>query len=208
MSCERRGAVTLEEIRAALGRVPHEPAPFAPEPHHAAVAMVLCEDADGLAACFIRRAERPGDRWSGQVAFPGGRAEPGDGSAAAVAERETWEEVGLRLVPRYLVGPLPVQAVGAGGLPNGMTLSPFLYHVGPEARRIAHPRIRQEVQSVFWVPLRHLFDEHATTELDYPYPGAGTFPGIRFDEHVIWGLTLRVLGTFASLLERRLPALG
>ena len=201
--------VTVDEIRAALERDPPEAADFEPERRHAAVAMILADGADGLAACFIRRAERAGDPWSGQVAFPGGRAERGDRDAAAVAERETWEEIGLRLAHRHRIGPLPVQAVGRSGQPLGMTLSPFLYHVEPAARAIAHPRLRHEVASVFWVPLRHLFDEQTTTELAYPHGGAvASFPGIRFESQVIWGLTLRVLGSFAGRLGRRLPALG
>ena len=47
---------------------------------------------------FIKRAEYPGDPWSGQIAFPGGREEASDTSLAETAIRETREETGIDLV--------------------------------------------------------------------------------------------------------------
>ena len=46
---------------------------------------------------FIQRARRDGDPWSGDMAFPGGRLEPGDTSSRHIAMRETLEETGLDL---------------------------------------------------------------------------------------------------------------
>lgn len=199
---------SLAEIAAALHAVRHEPVPFAAHPSHAAVAMILGDGAHGLDVCFIRRAERAGDPWSGQVAFPGGRAGPGDADAHAVAERETWEEIGLSLTPVQRIGALPVRPVYPNSARAGLTLWPFVYYVGDAGHACAIPRLPQEVASVFWVPINHLFDARAVTELAYP-PGAANalFPGIRYEQHVIWGLTLRVLASFASVLERELPAL-
>ena len=56
------------------------------------------------------------------------------------------------------------------------------------------------------MPLPHLFDASSATSLEYPHAGqAMQFPGIQFRDHVIWGLTLRVLGTFAAIVRRPLP---
>jgi hypothetical protein len=89
-----------------------------------------------------------------------------------------------------------------------MTLSPFVYYVDQQTKGTAFARIPEEVAHVFWVPISHLFDESAVTELDYPIAETwSTFPGILFGEHVIWGLTLRVLDSFAELTQRPLPAL-
>ena len=202
--------ISVAEIRHALSRLEHDWSAYDPHPSQAAVAMILHEVAgQGLEVCFIRRAERAGDPWSGQVAFPGGRASAHDPSAFAVAERETFEEIGMLLKPEHRVGALPMRAVERNVRRSGLTLWPFVYHVGARERDQATARIPAEVASVFWVPIGHLFDENAVTELEYP-PGASlsTWPGIQFGEHVIWGLTLRVLASFVEVMQRSLPALA
>src|ERR1700674_2732148 len=63
----------------------------------AAVAVVLRPGPSGEEVLLIKRAEREGDPWSGDVAFPGGRVEPGDKSFREAAAREAFEEVGADL---------------------------------------------------------------------------------------------------------------
>src|SRR5688572_27389789 len=70
----------------------------------AAVAIIIAPDPDAI--LLIRRAERAGDPWSGHMALPGGRREPGDLDLLATAIRETSEEVGIRLGSEQLVGTL------------------------------------------------------------------------------------------------------
>ncbi len=199
----------IDEIRLALSRLEHDWHVYDPHPSQAAVAMILTEGARGLEVCFIRRAERAGDPWSGQVAFPGGRASAADADAYAVAERETWEEIGVVLKYEHRVGALPMRAVEHNAKRSGLTLWPFVYYVGAQEQAMATARLPYEVASVFWVPIGHLFDVDAVTELEYPLGvTTSTFPGIQFGEHVIWGLTLRVLASFAEVMQRSLPALA
>ncbi|MBQ0721540.1 MAG: CoA pyrophosphatase [Gammaproteobacteria bacterium] len=194
--------MTLDEIRRALDTRQHKPAKFKAVSNQASVAMILCDGKDDLEVCFIRRAERVGDPWSGQVAFPGGKADSSDSDAHAVAERETHEEVGLKLKPGHRVGPLPTRQVAT----RNMVLSPFIYHIGSDEKATVFAREPDEVAHVFWVPMRHLFKQSSATELEYPIGGCGmTFPGIRYEEDVIWGLTLSVLESFAQIMRRELP---
>ena len=100
--------LTLDDIRLAFARrrpllVPEE------RQRRAGVAMVLRDDAGdgaGPSVLFIERARWEGDPWSGHMAFPGGRVDPSDRDARAAAERETLEEVGLRLSGAERIGRL------------------------------------------------------------------------------------------------------
>ncbi|MGR8947315.1 MAG: NUDIX hydrolase [Gammaproteobacteria bacterium] len=190
------------EIKDALDTRAHQPARFRADPSHASVAMITVPGDQELEVCFILRAQREGDPWSGQVAFPGGRAEFGDRDAYAVAERETGEEIGLSLDHSHRLGALPVRPEVRGSL----TLSPFIYHLPASAKYEASPQDPTEVARVFWVPMSHLFDSRAVTDLEYPLGGSlSTFPGIGYDGEIIWGLTLRILNSFADMMGRSMP---
>ena len=192
-----------------MAGVRHEGASFEPHPRHAAVAIILAPGRDGIEVCFIRRAQRTGDPWSGQVAFPGGRASAVDPDPQAVAERETQEEIGLSLGVEHRLGALPMRLIENNTQRAGLTLWPFVYCVDALERAQASVRLPAEVASVFWVPIGHLFDAAAVTEYAYPVgANAATFPGIEFGEHVIWGLTLTVLASFAQVIQRGFPALA
>ena len=93
---------------------------------HAAVAIVLHENAGGLRLLFIERSEREGDPWSGHIAFPGGRVETVDRGPRATAERETVEEIGLDLRPAEYLGRL--DDITGATLP--VLVSGFVYSVG------------------------------------------------------------------------------
>jgi len=193
----------LATIRQVLASAPVES--VAPSRSMAAVAMALAGEPDALELCFILRASREGDRWSGQMAFPGGKAEPGDATAQAVAIRETLEEVGLDLAHAEPLGALAsITVVPAGKL--GM-LSPYVFYVGVE-RPPLQPQ-QAEVADAFWIPLAHLWDEGNRGTIDWVHLGQNMrFPGIKFREHVIWGLTHRVLVQWGDKLGRPLPGAG
>lgn len=72
---------------------------FSPKFRNAAVALVLRKSPvspGGVEILLIKRAKNPKDRWSGQVALPGGRCDEGEVDIDT-AVRETREEVGLDL---------------------------------------------------------------------------------------------------------------
>jgi 8-oxo-dGTP pyrophosphatase MutT (NUDIX family) len=202
---QQQPAPGLAQIRRALGRRTVTVAPLEGERKRASVALILAGAPEALHLCFIRRAEHPRDPWSGHMAFPGGRADPTDPHAQAVAERETREEVGLRLPPGRLIAPLAELPVRLGQRDTGMTLSSFVYYLGP---RRAPLRPNSEVAGAYWVPLTHLWDAAHATHLKLRRDGESMlFAAIRFQDTVIWGLTLRVLTMFSDDLEHPLPHL-
>lgn len=64
---------------------------------------------------FIKRAARTGDRWTGHIALPGGKRDPGDLDDRGTSVREAREEIGLDLSASYClpIGNLPERVVTA-----------------------------------------------------------------------------------------------
>src|SRR5512147_1311947 len=88
--------ISIANVRSSLARR----APRAIEAEtgrQAAVAILLAERDGDAHALLIQRAERPGDPWSGHMAFPGGHREPHEHDLFLTAARETFEEVGIDL---------------------------------------------------------------------------------------------------------------
>lgn len=191
---------SIEEVRHALaGREAN--VVVDPARPRAAVAVVLRESKPGPELLLIERAKHPEDPWSGHMAFPGGRVDPGDPHAQAAAERETFEEVGLSLAGAELLGRLDDIEGRHAGRPLSLVISAHVFHhANPGALSLNY-----EVESAFWVPLARLVDPAARVE--YPTP-IGGYPGILVGDpgrHVVWGLTYRFLEIFLGALGNPLP---
>jgi 8-oxo-dGTP pyrophosphatase MutT (NUDIX family) len=195
----------LPHIRESLARHSPQLVPREPDHKEASVALVLAGPVEDLSLCFIRRAEHPLDPWSGHMALPGGRSSPEDPHSRAVAERETFEEVGLALAEEHWLGDLSDVVVRLGGTDTRMILSPFVYYLGEELCSFAPS---EEVAEAFWIPLAHLWDPKSSSRLEWHREGMKLlYPAIRFREHSIWGLTFRVLTLFSDVLDAPLPHL-
>jgi 8-oxo-dGTP pyrophosphatase MutT (NUDIX family) len=165
----------------------------------AAVLVPLVERDDGLTVLLTQRTAHLRDH-AGQIAFPGGRAEPGDPDAAATALREAEEEVGL--APRH------VEVIGT--LPEYVTVTH--YAVVPVVALVKPPFTLKldthEVAEAFEVPLDFLMtpanhQRHAAALLgvrrefmSMPWPrpdGQG--------DHFIWGATAAMLRNLYAFLK-------
>jgi 8-oxo-dGTP pyrophosphatase MutT (NUDIX family) len=162
---------------------------------YAAVALVLVEGAVGVEALFIRRAVRADDPWSGQVALPGGRRDPGDPDLVATAIRETREETGIDLSQAEPLGVLDDLAPVTRVLPP-VVVRPFVFAL-PQ-RPAVHASA--EVQHAFWVPLERLAEPGVRREVSLPVRGVErTVPAYLIGDDVIWGMTERIVTTFLNL---------
>jgi 8-oxo-dGTP pyrophosphatase MutT (NUDIX family) len=185
-------AVTLDTVAEALADHPPR-RDRSHEPWQAAVAVALSPGPDGLAIAFIQRSRRAGDRWSGQMALPGGRRDAGDRDLAATAVRETAEEVGV-----LLPSPLGRLADQRGRVSRGHVAA-FVFGLSDRPELSPQPG---EADTADWIPLTWLFDPaNAVHERWTGVP----FPGIAHRDRVIWGLTHRILDDFASVVGLRLP---
>lgn len=163
-----------------------------------AVAALLRFDRGAPDVLLMKRAERADDRWSGQISMPGGREAGVDPDLRATAVRETREEVGVDLEggARFIGRLQPVQAVARGRI-EPMIIAPFVFvQTGPVALSLGH-----EAQDAFWLPL----DRAAAGELSGEYlyrlgPDTWPLPCWRYQGHVIWGLTYRMLGDLLRLV--------
>ncbi len=180
-------------------------APGDPPPRRAAVALVLragggapgaVADADaGPELLLVKRAEYPGDPWSGHVALPGGREEPGDASPWHTAARETFEETGLDLFARArLLGTLDEI------YPRTPSLPPIVVRPHVAVAAPAGPlRLSAELAAAFWVPLAHFAAPGVSAEREVPTRrGALTVPSFLVGGHIVWGMTERILRQFLS----------
>jgi 8-oxo-dGTP pyrophosphatase MutT (NUDIX family) len=184
----------LATLRARLGT---RLDPTTDGPGWAATALVVGDGPHGPGVCFIHRAERPGDRWSGQMALPGGRRDPGDPDLATTARRETLEEVGLDL-------PEPAgRLADVGGPGRRRRVAAFVFCLDDQPPLVPDPR---EVQDALWIPLASLLDPDAA--IRHHWSGLMGFPGIRHGDRVIWGLTHRILAAFAETVHLELPDPG
>jgi 8-oxo-dGTP pyrophosphatase MutT (NUDIX family) len=159
------------------------------------VALVLVEGAVGVEALFIRRAVRANDPWSGQVALPGGRRDPGDPDLLATAIRETCEETGIDLSQGEPLGVLDDLAPVTRVLPP-VVVRPFVFAL--PHRPALHASA--EVQYAFWVPLERLAEPGVCREVSVTVHGVErTVPAYVIGDEVIWGMTERILTTFLNV---------
>ncbi|MES2525380.1 MAG: CoA pyrophosphatase [Gemmatimonadota bacterium] len=163
----------------------------------AAVAAVIRVPADEPELLFIKRAIVERDPWSGHVAFPGGRIEPGDDTLEDTAIRETREELALDLTAGCMLGRLDDLAPRTRALPP-IIVRPYVAVVRPGVEFTPS----REVAATFWVPLRVLV--HPETQAEHVMTVNGVrarFPAYRVDEHLVWGLTERIVRQLLSLFE-------
>ena len=147
----------------------------------------------------MKRADRAGDPWSGHISLPGGRFETTDPDLLATAIRETQEELSIDHSGTRLLGQLtPLHPRTSG--PAGIEVTPFVFATAAAVE----PQCGPEALAAFWLPL----EIAASGALDgtYMYPGSEiVFPSWTYEGHVIWGLTMRILGEVLSTASDARP---
>ena len=165
----------------------------------AAVAVILRELAGQTEILFIKRADKEGDPWSGQMAFPGGHLDRTDADLRAAAMRETWEEIGLNLADAEYLGALDQHRAAPRSLRPNLLIAPHAFALtGDPAFRLNY-----EVAEVLWAPLGLLAGNGLHHVETFRFNGAPSpFNGYRLASgHFIWGLTYRMLKDFFRTLE-------
>jgi 8-oxo-dGTP pyrophosphatase MutT (NUDIX family) len=167
---------------------------------YAAIALVLRPTERGEPELLmIKRADVEGDPWSGHIACPGGRMDPGDRDLERTVIRETWEETGIDLArDGRILGTLDDISPLSPSLPP-LVIRPFVAAVRPEVRIAESP----EVAEAFWVPVAAIRETAAWGRAFVPVRGVGDteVEVFRHGERMVWGLTHRALRQFLDLLS-------
>jgi 8-oxo-dGTP pyrophosphatase MutT (NUDIX family) len=164
----------------------------------AAVLVLVFPDELGDARLILTERVDRGGHHSGEVSFPGGRAEPHDADLVATALREAAEEIGLDPAQAgvRVLGVLPVQWIPV----SNYTVTPVVALATRRPALVAQPA---EVAAIIDAPvdaflpageLRMVEREIRGWQIRY---GAYPIGGLN-----VWGMTARVLGGLGAWLGR------
>jgi 8-oxo-dGTP pyrophosphatase MutT (NUDIX family) len=162
----------------------------------AAVLVLLVPDENGEALVILTERVVGGRHHSGEVSFPGGRAEPEDADAAATALREAAEEVGLdaEAAGVEVLGTLEPVWIPVSGFRLTPVLAfaerrPELSPAPAEVSRIIEASLAAFLPGA---EIRRVEAQVGERELRY-----GAYP---IADLLVWGATARVLGQLGAIL--------
>jgi 8-oxo-dGTP pyrophosphatase MutT (NUDIX family) len=155
---------------------------------HATVVVFLRAGNHCFQVLLVRRAENACDPWSGQTALPGGKGSSGDHNLKETVVRETWEETGINLLVgcSFLGAMEPVRSTQK----PEMKILPIV--VFQEKEQTIH--LNEELTEYFWVPLEEFAKNKGTVKF-----GVDEHPAFLIVNHVVWGLTYRILDKLLTL---------
>lgn len=189
-----------ERLRVQLAETAGDPVPYANDMRAmltevgtpAAVLIAITDRADP----GVILTQRPDTmrHHAGQVAFPGGRVDPGDVDVIDAALREAEEEIALSRTDAHIIGTLDTYRTI-----TGYDIAPVLSVIPPDLPLEPHHR---EVAAVFEVPLAYLFDRTNWTEERVMFDGAERrYLQSLWGERRIWGATAAMLANLGARLN-------
>jgi 8-oxo-dGTP pyrophosphatase MutT (NUDIX family) len=158
----------------------------------AAVLLLVVNHAHDPTVVFTQRTAHLADH-AGQISFPGGRVDEGDGTAERTALREAEEEVGLSPERVEILGRLPEYHTS-----TGFRVTPVVGWAEPP---LAYRPDPHEVADVFEVPLGFLLDTRNHRYESAFYKGRlRNYWALPFGDRFIWGATAGMLVTFQRIV--------
>lgn len=165
-------------------------------PKPGSVLILLYEEEGVVKFPLIKRPEYLGAH-SGQISFPGGKAEPGE-TTIETALREGEEEIGIRASDIKVLGTLSTFFV----IPSNFIVTPVVGFLSgtPNFHADTH-----EVARILQAELDDLLRPDAIKHREILAAGrfAMMAPHFEIDHEVVWGATAMMLNEFRSILLER-----
>ena len=157
-----------------------------PQAHRKAAVLMLFSGADTAfhlppdAALLLTHRSPRLRAHAGQIAFPGGRVDPGDINDTDCALREAWEETGLvrdDVTPLATLAPVHIRA-------TGFPVTPVLAHWhSPATLDVVNPA---EADEIINAPVMHLADPANRLTVGWK---DWTGPAFGVNGYLVWGFT-------------------
>ena len=126
----------------------------------------------------------------GQVAFPGGKIDPGEAPEEA-ALREAWEELGIHERDVTVIGTSDIYCTG-----SGYVITPVIAVVPPDLQLNPSPT---EVAAWFEAPVDFVFDrDNHVLHSGFWQGQERRYIEIMWQEHRIWGVTAGIISNLAK----------
>jgi 8-oxo-dGTP pyrophosphatase MutT (NUDIX family) len=174
--------VMLTAIRKRLtGYVPRK---IPCDPSVRAATALLVFEHEGAVSCVLTKRTDTVRHHKGEVSFPGGMFEPGDGNLEYTALRESHEEVGVRPQDVEIIGRLDDSWTYTGFVISTFVgVIPYPYDFTTNPGEVAH---------LIFLPYKHLKGSELAPE---------QWGELHYNGDRIWGATCRILLTFRDVVE-------
>ncbi len=166
-----------------------------PDYRTSAVMLLLFPSGNFISSLLIERPSYEGVH-SGQLALPGGRSEETDDDLIHTAIRETFEEVGVKVLREQIIGPLTPIYIP----PSRFLVHPFVAFLNERPEFIPDER---EVESLLEVNLSLFMDEEVKQRRRITV-GENMFleaPCYVIGDKILWGATAMMFSEMESILR-------
>ncbi len=130
---------------------------------------------------------------AGEISFPGGTWKQGDDDLLTTALRETKEEMNFDIQRQQIIG----QITPVTTLNSGFTIMPFICILDKIPQLIPN----SEIESILHIPFISLL-KTIEDDLDPSHKSIQEMYTFRYQHHLIWGASARMLKQMSNLLSR------